>query len=548
MALHAQAQPATPHSVAPVTAENAEEVYPDEGFLSPQRYVSRYFGFAFDLPPDAHWRPVHNPVASDGHLQLLELAGPSPQRAVISVTAYARRDKNDPDAKQMLRRELDNELFYGVEELRGLSKTTIAKHQFFLYRTRRGIDEHLLLATDLDGYVLHVAIAVHDEKMMKELETSFAAAIFFDPSQARQYAGADAKAYDGPAMSAHRLAALKADPPANHLDPGKVVAGEYQNNDLGLSYALPADWTIGKTAAVEPAVERARARSALDIDGSNRPWMGSAERELVKACKKILFSAWKERPAPDGSVTYDDFGEVTLSAMSQACFPDMTFPATNADAAGIQAFLAQFSLTHPLLREMRQGKAFESGGKLFVVTEGVVAFQTPGEDLSRRLSIAMATTSQHGYLLTWFFAAPHDSELRELMNANVSLAPEAVPNRAKTAEVAAGGGTPAPSPAQPVSAPATSPAAPAAAATAAPGGDAPPPPGQPASPATTAADSVAPAAATSPATESSTATTRESRQPAGADPQLTSPPPTLLRPGETMQDQQMKGAPVPKKH
>jgi hypothetical protein len=384
--------------------------------------------------------------------------------------------------------------------------------------------------------------------MMKELETSFAAAIFFDPSQARQYAGADAKAYDGPAMSAHRLAALKADPPANHLDPGKVVAGEYQNNDLGLSYALPADWTIGKTAAVEPAVERARARSALDIDGSNRPWMGSAERELVKACKKILFSAWKERPAPDGSVTYDDFGEVTLSAMSQACFPDMTFPATNADAAGIQAFLAQFSLTHPLLREMRQGKAFESGGKLFVVTEGVVAFQTPGEDLSRRLSIAMATTSQHGYLLTWFFAAPHDSELRELMNANVSLAPEAVPNRAKTAEVAAGGGTPAPSPAQPVSAPATSPAAPAAAATAAPGGDAPPPPGQPASPATTAADSVAPAAATSPATESSTATTRESRQPAGADPQLTSPPPTLLRPGETMQDQQMKGAPVPKKH
>src|SRR5215472_18892593 len=95
----AQAQLAAPHSTA--VPPDAEQIYPDQGLLSPNRYVNRYFGFAFDLPPDAHLQPVHTPVASDGHLQLLELAGPSPQHALISITAYARRDRGGPDAKQM---------------------------------------------------------------------------------------------------------------------------------------------------------------------------------------------------------------------------------------------------------------------------------------------------------------------------------------------------------------------------------------------------------------------------------------------------------------
>ena len=388
----------TPAVSAPLaTSKNSseQERYPDEGFLSDSRYTSQYFGFGFDFPPDAHLQPVHRPVAPDGHCQLLDVDSPAPQHAEISITAYAKRDKSDLDAKQMLRRELDNELFYGVEELRGLSKTTIAKHQFFFYHTRRGIDEHVLLATDLDGYVLHVVLSAHDEKLLKQLEISFTAITFFDPSQARQYAGASAKPYEGPALSAHRLAMMKADPPASHINAGKVAGNEYENAEIGLSYTLPAGWLIGTQPAVEAAVERSKVQSSLDIDGmgASRPWMGAAERELVKACKRILFSAWKERPGANGNVTYDDFGEITLSIMSLACFPDMKFPTAASDTGTMQNFLVQFSLTHPLLREMRQGKAFESAGKVFVLTEGVVAFQTDGEQLSRRLSIAPITTS-----------------------------------------------------------------------------------------------------------------------------------------------------------
>jgi len=542
----AQAQSTPAASASPVTANFSEQQrYPDEGFLSDSRYTSEYFGFGFDLPADAHLQPVHRPVAPDGHFQLLDVDGPPPQHAEIQITAYLKRDKSDVDAKRMLRRELDTELFYGVEELRGLSKTTIAKHQFFCYHTRRGIDEHVLLATDLDGYVLHVVLAAHDERLVKQLETSFAAITFFDPSQARQYAGASAKPYEGPALSAHRLAMLKADPPASHINAGKVAGNEYENAEIGLSYPLPSGWLIGTQPALEAAIERTKAQSSLDIDGmgASRPWMGTAERELVKACKRILFSAWKERPGANGNVTYDDFGEITLSIMSLACFPDMKFPASPSDTATVQNFLVQFSLTHPLLRQMREGKAFESAGKVFVLTEGVVAFQTDGEQLSRRLSIAMATTEHSGYLLTWFFAAPHDSELRDLMNAKMTLTPEPLPNRSKSEELAGGGGVPASTGEQPPVAPDTA-AATTGAARPAGAGDASTPSVHPASPVTTASNA-GPQSAGSGSESSATPAAAHPPQPdAGAQ---ASQRPTLLRPGETMQDQQMNGTPVPKK-
>jgi len=178
-----------------------------------------------------------------------------------------------------------------------------------------------------------------------------------------------------------------------------------------------------------------------------------------------------------------------------------------------------------------------------VLTEGVVAFQTDGEQLSRRLSIAMATTEHSGYLLTWFFAAPHDSELRDLMNAKMTLTPEPLPNRSKSEELAGGGGVPASTGEQPPVAPDTA-AATTGAARPAGAGDASTPSVHPASPVTTASNA-GPQSAGSGSESSATPAPAHPPQPdAGAQ---ASQRPTLLRPGETMQDQQMNGTPVPKK-
>src|SRR5271157_5418073 len=101
------------------TLAAAQDLYPDQGYLSATRYANRYFGFAFDLPADAQLQPVPQPVARDGRIQILQLAGPPPAYAVVSIVAFPPRSKTAVDAKAILRKALDQELLFGVEELHG---------------------------------------------------------------------------------------------------------------------------------------------------------------------------------------------------------------------------------------------------------------------------------------------------------------------------------------------------------------------------------------------------------------------------------------------
>ncbi len=511
--LSGQALPASSASAA------VQETYPDQGYLSPTRYVNRYFGFAFELPPDVRLEPIPQPVARDSRIQILQLGGPPPAYASVSIFAFPLRAKPSTDAKVVLRKALDQELFYGVEELHGLSKTTLEGHQFYFYETRRGADQHMSLATNLEGYVVVVRLGANNERAVKELESSFQHATFIAPTKAREYAGADAWEYEGPAISSHRLAQLQADPPAKHIDPGKFAGNVYENQSLGFHYRVQPGWILESEGAVQAAIERSR---KSDVD---QPWMGTGERELMKICDRTLFSAWAKRPGTGGQLSYDDFGEVTVSAISTACFPGMRFPAKATDKRSIEDFLLQFGLTHPVLRDMRDAKAFTAGGNVVVYLHGTVAFQVPGDELSRRLSISLAVTSRRGYLLTWFFAAPHDSELKELLEEKIAFDVEPLTEDASTPKPGGGENSPASSPAaDPTPAAATvSITQPAA---------------RPAQVANTSSGPQAPQA---------TAGTTAGADPAQPDAPAASAPsrPSLLRPGETMRDQQIGGKPIP---
>ena len=69
----------------------------------------------------------------------------------------------------------------------------------------------------------------------------------------------------------------------------------------------------------------------------------------------------------------------------------------------------QFSLTHPIVRQMRDANAFTTGGNVIIFLHGTAALKVSGDALSRRLSIGMSITQRRGFVLTWFFAAPHDT-------------------------------------------------------------------------------------------------------------------------------------------
>jgi hypothetical protein len=540
--LDGQTAPSTPRSAA--GEAHAERRYPEQAYLSPTRYTNEFFGFSFDLPADAHLEPIPEPVATDGRIQLLQLGGPPPGDASVSIAALPPAGRGPLDAKGVARKALDQELFRGVEELRGLSKTTLAGHQFYFYETRRGIDEHLLAAANLDGYVVIVQLGAHNEKMVKDLESSFQQLVFFAPGQVRQYQAADAQAYEGPAISSHRLAQLEADPPQGHIDPGKIEGGVYTNLALGFTYQVPSGWIVESQGAVLPAIESARATEVwADLLDSGSPNAGAAERQLMKACSRTLFSVWAKRPRADGQIPYDEFGEVTLSAISVECFPGVKFPSNSTDGQAIRDFLLLLGLTHPILRDMRDAKAFTSQGTVFLLLHGTVGFKIPDDELSRRLSIAMAITERRGYLLTWFFAAPHDSELQQLLKRRVGFEPGPA-NAAAIARQTASGEAPTKGDAQsaaptanPAASPTSQPAAASGISASLPGGGS-TVDSNPTS--TTAGDRNRALSSNGSAANGSS---QERKDPSGA-PQSSRP--TLLRPGETIESQQGNGAPIQK--
>lgn len=550
---------APPTSAVSAASKNAkDEPYPEQAYLSASRYTNQFFDFSFDLPPEAQLHAVPLPAARDGSIQLLELGGPPPLDAEISIAAIPTVGSgNKQDAKTFLRYALDQELYIGVEELRGLSKANIAGHPFFLFETRRGIDQHVVLATVLGDYILRVVVAAHDEKMVHRLEAAFDHVIFFAPPELKQFVAGDAHSYDGPSVSSHRLAVLESDPPARHIDPGTIRGDFYENPTIGFSYRIPQGWVLEANGAVQPAVERYREREDF-----GRPRVGRTEHRLMEACSRTLFSVWAKRPDAHGQISYDDFGEVTVSAISLACYPRMKFPADSSDQKSAKDFLLQFALTHPIIDDMRDAKEFAAGGNVFLYLHGTVGFLIPNDELARRFSIAMAITQRRGYVLIWFFAAPHDQELQALTDERV-LFDTAPPVTVLSATKPGGGVANSASTASAPTSTASSPSAtPAAAASSTSGSTVNPPATATSTPATSAPDSIAasqtPAASTNSANATDSAGASSSANAAAASPSATDADPSastdqgpgdhpsLLRPGETVQPSQ--GVPIPKKN
>src|SRR5271166_1518747 len=199
------------------------------------------------------------------------------------------------------------------------------------------------------------------------------------------------------------------------MDPGKIDGNTYRNSQIGMLYEFPKGWSIHPEGAIEPAVVRYHEKV------TGEPMLGPRERAVVKACRRTLISLWRTKPDPDGQVPYDEFGEITLSAMPLSCFPNIHFPDDPKDSGAVRRFIVGLSLTEPLQRDMSDARTYEVGGKAFVMTHGTIAYKEAGDELSRRISVAMVSTQHRGYLLIWLFAAPHDAELRDLLNAKMGF-------------------------------------------------------------------------------------------------------------------------------
>ena len=405
---------------------------PEDAYLSPTRYDNAYFGLSFDFPEGVRLHPVPHLASQDRRIQLLEMDSGTAPHAAISICAYEYKNKNFTDAKTLLRRELEQEVFYGVEQLHGLARTPVGDRSFYYFEIRKAAEQRAYLAAEIGGYVLHVELRSSNAELLRQMFAAFSKAEFFPPTEASRHAGPQAALYQGPAISELQMQAVRESKPADHIAPGTIQGSSYNNRQIGVTYEFPQGWSIEPQGAIEPAIERYREKV------TGEPVLGPRERVVVKACRKTLMSAWKTAPSGGGDVSYDDFGEVTLSALPLSCFPNIRFPDDLKDAAAVREFIVGLSLTQPLQRDMTSARTIEASGRPFVLTHGTIAYREQGEALSRRVSVAMAITQQRGYLLIWLFAAPHEAELRELIAAKITFEDDPKPV-GKDVEVRGGG-------------------------------------------------------------------------------------------------------------
>ena len=365
---------------------------------------------------------------------------------------------------------------------------------------------------------------------------------FFPPASIGDFAGVGAAPYNGPAIPYRVLEQLRSNPPARQLEAGKVTGSIYDNRQLGFAYELPKAWHLKSQAAVMPAVERSREHNLGEAA------VGPNQRLMRDACERTLISAWRTTPeSAGGDIVYEDFGEVTLFATPLACFPNVKFPDVLDDKEPLRDFLIAYGESHPIVSDMKGAHAFTHEGHTFIVMQGVVAYQEPGDALSRRVSVALALTRQRDYLLAFFFAAPHDAELRELMNAKASFDPEPAVKQAKVAAPSSGSGERFAQPGGSAMG-ATSVAQPTAANSSANDGAAAPESANSTSATSTdGSGSVSNTTANSTKAEPASAESTPSEAASTAPAESTPSHPTLLKPGESMDQQQMKGTPVPNK-
>ena len=150
-----------------------------------------------------------------------------------------------------------------------------------------------------------------------------------------------------------------------------------------------------------------------------------------------------------------------------------------------------------------------------MLTHGTIAYKEAGDELSRRISVAMVMTHHRGFLLVWLIAAPHDAELRELLSAKMGFDPDPATMEAKAN--AAGDPAKVPTPSRSLS-PKPDSESPAASAPA--------------------------SAAENPSTKGQA--TENSAPPSAPVNDATQFRPTLLKPGETMPAEQVQAKPLPK--
>ena len=385
-------------------------VQPQDGYLSSDRYLSRFFGLSIVFPKELSLQPLRM-AEEQGNVRWLlglETAADQPPCRIL-ITATEAPQKGKPG--DWLREEMERQN-REVDKLRAIKIGGVA---FWRAEVKPRLGEEQVGSVEymggIEGYELRIRLGGDLGANLDALRSALEAATFLDSAEIPTKAPSGMAAYTGPAYPdlsypTEAIAALK---------PGTVEGRSYKNPALGLNFQIPD--------GLQPRGEEMLQR---DIEtGHERIWENTRharlEHDVAMACSRPLLLADEGRESSDGHAV----AAVMMTALDPACLGGIHFPKSVQDGPALQ--MAAVAVSGQLLSKhtlnQTQGKAYARRGHIFLNVTGT--FYRPEPDTKLRVVnfVRVISTELNGYWVIWAFVAPDKGSLDRLSNVQLSFYP-----------------------------------------------------------------------------------------------------------------------------
>jgi hypothetical protein len=372
---------------------------PEAGFLSPSKYTNAFFGFSLPIPQDAslHEKTLSLNRGTRDHL-LIGFHSPSKSLVSFTITATQLTGNSEREVRKSAAARTSSKA----------KETTIAGKTFWRSESpaKTGDMQLLILATVINGYALQFEVSSFNPEITQEIERDVEQITFFDPSKAKEVAGADSKPYlpGASQFSASRIAQVNA---------GSVSGNRYRNQELGFWYEFPQGWVLMSKANDESMV----------APGHKFYWGNSPttqeEHEAASECTRNLLFVTRHL---ESSKT--EFNSLVLLVLADPkCAANAKFPKTLDDHEAIQQIAKQIVESFRIVPAATAGsparvRAFNNAGRVMI--EISQSFSMEAQVPPQPTFLSSISVIQDGdFWVLWMFAAGNKGELDELRSSKI---------------------------------------------------------------------------------------------------------------------------------
>ncbi len=382
---------------------SSSKVFPESGFLSPQKYTNAFFGFSLPLPSNFVLNEQTLSLAHGDREHLL-LAFHSPEKELVSFTITAREVGGESERSARKAASLSGDS--KVQELEIGGKRCWTGQ--FPRTVKNGQMKTVVFATTMDGYVLEFKFVSFSLDTTTELERTLERLSFFDPVKSKLMAGTDSKPYlpGATPFATSRISQLGA---------GSIAANSYRNEDLRFHYEFPHDWVL-----MSKAVGKEFSREGTRFLWGNSPAIQQEHDAESRCAKELLFvRRFLETPTAGQSNPV-----IILVAADPKCISAAGFPKSVEERDSVQTIahdtLTYFRTSDSLPTGPMRSRAFTIADHIMIEISQSFTPSTSGQTSPASVVLSsFLMMESEGYWVIWIFAGHNEAEMKEMKSTKI---------------------------------------------------------------------------------------------------------------------------------